>query len=223
MSDPASVKTDKEIKKLEKKINEIYSEAQKDIEKKMQDYNKRFAVKDAILNDKLNKGEITFEDYSRWLDGQIFQGEQWEAKKDQIIGVIQNANGVAKDIVNGNMAGVFAFNGNYAAYQMETGEGINFGFDLYDSATVVNLIKNNPQILPKWKIDEEKDYKWNSKKVNNAITQGIIQGEKLSQITDRLTTGLCAQNENLMKTFARTGMTQAQNAGRYYRHKYHRA
>lgn len=217
MSDIASKKVDKEIQKLEKKIEQVYSEAAKDLDEKLKEYGKKHAIKNDILYKKVESGEIEWDDYSRWLDGQIFQGEQWEAKKNQMINTMNNANNVAIKMVNGSMYGVFADNANYEAYTMEHGFGVNFGFQLYDEATVTNLIKNDPKILPEWKINEKKSYVWNSKKVNNAITQGIIQGEKLDQISKRLTDGLSAQNENLMKTFARTGMTQAQNAGRYQR------
>lgn len=217
MSDTASKKVDKEIAKLQKKIEEVYSEAAKDLDEKLKEYEKKFTIKNSILLKKVDDGEIEWDDYSRWMDGQIFQGEQWEAKKNQMINAMNNANATAVKMVNGNMYGVFADNANYMAFDIESKFGINFGFQLYDEATVTNLIKNDPKILPEWKINEKKSYIWNSKKVNNAITQGIIQGEKLDQISKRLTNGLSAQNENLMKTFARTGMTQAQNAGRYQR------
>jgi SPP1 gp7 family putative phage head morphogenesis protein len=69
-------------------------------------------------------------------------------------------------------------------------------------------------MLPEWKIHERKDYAWNRQKVENAITQGIIQGEGIEQITNRLTDALITTNENRMRTFARTSMTGAQNAGR---------
>ena len=69
-------------------------------------------------------------------------------------------------------------------------------------------------MLPSYKINEDKDYKWNRQKVENAITQGIIQGEDIDKITDRMAEALCSTNENRMRTFARTSMTGAQNAGR---------
>lgn len=214
MADQGAKYTDKELAKVEKKIKEIYSEAQKDIQKKIKDYESKFVTKNKIYLEKLDNGEITYEQYSAWLDGQIFQGEQWEAKRDQIIHVIQNANKEAAKIVNGGSISVFAENANWSSYNMEHTEGVNFGFGLYDAKTVTNLIKNDPQLLPKWKINEPKDYVWNKKKVNNSITQGIIQGERLDQIATRLATGLKANNMNTMLTFARTAMTGAQNAGR---------
>jgi SPP1 gp7 family putative phage head morphogenesis protein len=217
MSDLGTKKTDKEVKKVDKKLQEVYSEAEKDISDKLNTFTSKFKTKDAIHQQELKEGKITQEDYNNWLSGQVFQSEQWTNKKNQICKTMTNTNKTAVKMVNGSMYNVFAFNSNYQAYEIEKGFGVNFGFGLYDTTTVTNLVKNDPQILPKWKIDEKKDYIWNYKKVNNAITQGIIQGESLDQISKRLSTGLCAQNENTMKTFARTGMTQAQNAGRYQR------
>lgn len=217
MSDAGTKKTDKEIKKVEQRLQEVYTEAEKDMQNKLTTFLSKYSAKNQKKLDQLSKGEITQEEYSSWVQGQVFQSQQWTAKHAQIVRAMTNTNKIAVAMVNGGMNGVFAFNSNYQAYEIEKGFGINFGFGLYDTATVVNLIKNDPQILPKWKIDEKKDYIWNEKKLNNAITQGIIQGERLDQISKRISTGLCSQNENLMKTFARTGMTQAQNAGRYQR------
>jgi SPP1 gp7 family putative phage head morphogenesis protein len=217
MSDAGTKKTEKEIKKVEQTLNEVYSEAEKDIQDKLTTFLSKYSTKNQIKLNKLSAGEITQEEYNNWVQGQIFQSQQWTIKHAQICQVMTNTNKIAVNMVNNNMINIFAFNSNYQAYQIEKGFGINFGFGLYDTKTVTNLIKNDPQILPKWKINEKKDYIWNSKKVNNAITQGIIQGESLDKIAKRMSTGLCSQNENLMKTFARTGMTQAQNAGRYQR------
>lgn len=217
MSDAGTKKTDKEIKKLEKALDEVYSEAEKEMRDKLSTFLDKYAVKNQIKLDELSAGKITQEEYNNWVRGQVFQGQQWTSKHAQIVNTMTNTNKIATKIVNGSMYGIFAFNSNYQAYKIEKGFGVNFGFGLYDTASVVNLVRNNPQILPKWKIDKKKDYVWNSKKVNNIITQGIIQGKKLDEIADKLTQDLCAQNKNTMKTFARTGMTQAQNAGRYQR------
>ena len=108
----------------------------------------------------------------------------------------------------------FADNMNYISYNLEKDANLNLGFTIYDLDSVGKLIADDPKILPEWKVDEEKDYKWNYSKVNNAITQGIIQGESIPDITKRLTKVLETQNENKMRTFARTAMTGAQNAGR---------
>lgn len=214
MADEGAKYTDKELEKMEKKIKQIYSEAEKDIQKKMNEFNQAFKAKEAIHLQELKDGKITQADFDAWKRGQVFQGQQWQSKKDQISGILYNANKEAAKILNGGTVDVFAENANWSHYEMEHTQGVNFGFGLYDANTVTNLIKNDPQVLPKWKINEKKDYKWNGKKVDNAITQGIIQGERLDQIADRISTALSANNRNTMLTFARTAMTGAQNAGR---------
>ena len=215
--DLGDAKTKKEIQKLEKNIHEVYKQAEQDIDAKIKDFSNKFEIKNDIHLKQVASGEWTDEQYNNWISGQMFQSNQWQAKKEQIIQTMTDANSIATKMVNGARMNVFAYNANYQAYEIENGLGLDVGFGLYDSNTVVKLLKDNPQILPKWKINEEKDYVWNKKKVNSAITQGIVQGEKISQITDRLTQGLCSQNEKKMRLFARTGVTQAQNAGRYDR------
>lgn len=214
MPDYGAAYTDKEIAKLDKEIQSIYKEAEKDIQKKMDDFNAKYKVKEAKYQQKVASGQMTQEDFDRWKKGQVFQGKQWQAKKDEILNVIHNSNVVATNMINGESIHVFAANANYMSYDLEHSEGVNFGFALYDSNTVTNLIKDNPQILPKWKIDKPKDYTWSQKKLNRSITQGIIQGESLEKIANRLSDKLVSTNQNKMRTFARTAMTGAQNSGR---------
>lgn len=216
MSDSGAAFTDKELAKLEKEITSIYKQASKDIKQKLNEFNSKYAIKEQIHLQELADGKITQEQFDAWKKGQVFQGKQWEAKRDQIQDTIANANSIATNILNGHMTNAFTTNANFMSYQMEHDTGINFGFGIYDSATVANLLKNDPQLLPKWKINEPKDYIWNKKNVRTAVTQGIIQGEKLDQIADRLAKGLSTKNKNKMLTFARTAMTGAQNAGRIY-------
>ena len=213
----ASVLRKEYERELEQSIRETFEEAQRDIEAKLSDFQKNYKIKSKAHIQDVRSGKWTQEQYDRWHAGQMFQSKQWKSKRDQIIDTLTNANSIATKMTNGQRVNLFAFNANYQAYELEHGAGINFGFGLYDSATVSRLIKSDPQILPMWKIDEPKDYVWNSKKVNNAIRQGIIQGEKLDQIAKRLSTGLVSSNKNKMLTFARTGMTEAQNAGRQAR------
>ncbi len=206
--------TDKAILDLEKQIYSLYDEAARDIQLKMDDFTRRYEIKERIYRERLNKGEITKEDYDRWVKGQIFQSKQWKNKKKDIEQILTNANKTAVQMINNQSIHVFSDNANYQSYLLEKKANVNFGFTLYDSSTVTNLIKNNPKVLPEWKINEPKDYVWNGKKVNRQITLGIIEGESLEKISKRLAENLSTQNMNHMRTFARTAMTGAQNSGR---------
>lgn len=217
MADLGATFTDAEIAKTEKELKAVYNKAYKDILQKQKDFNEKYKIKEEKKLKQVASGQMTQEEFDHWKKGQVFQGKQWENKKKQILGTIYKTNDVATGIVNGKTHNVFAFNANYTAYDLEHGAGVNFGFELYDETTVTNLIKNDPQLLPKWKIDQPKDYSWNQKKLNRQINLGIIEGESLDKIANRLSDTLVTQNFNKMRTFARTAMTGAQNSGRQIR------
>lgn len=213
MTDYGTQITNKSIAKLDKKIQSIYSEAADEIQVKMDDFLKKYKVKEAIKSEQLKKGEITKEQYDNWVKGQVFQSEQWKAKKKEILSVLTNSNKIAVQMINAESLHVFSENANYESYKLDLAGKIDFGFSLYNSDAVSRLIKKDPKVLPEWKVNEPKDYVWNSKKVNRQVTQGIIQGESLDKISKRLSSNLSSQDKNHMKTFARTAMTGAQNAG----------
>ena len=217
MADPGTVATDIQVAEIEKELKAVYNKAYKDILQKQKDFQAKHQAKDAIYQKKLADGEITKEQYQAWLKGQVFQGDQWQAKKKQMLDTIYNTNTIATEIINGKMSGVFAGNANYMAYSLEKSVGVSFGFGLYDSATVVNLIKNDPTLLPPKKLDPVKDKAWNNKKINRAIALGIVEGESLDKIATRLADVTSSANFNSMRTMARTAMTGAQNAGREFR------
>lgn len=217
MTDFGAYYTDTEFDNLRRKIHGVYSEAYRDIDSKLKDFNERYKAKEAKHLRELAEGKITQEQYNSWVNGQVFQGQRWQAKKDSIARVLYNANTTAANMVNNQSANVFAQNGNYMGYMLEHGAGVNFGFGLYDENTVKRLLVSDPQLLPEWKIDEKKDYTWNYKGLQNAVLQGTIQGERLDQISNRIARSMAMRNENTAKTFARTAMTGAQNAGRQYR------
>lgn len=215
----ASAHRRKYEQQLERRIRETFEEAQRDIDKKLADFNRRYKIKEQIHLKDVADGKWTQEQFNSWVKGQVFQGEQWRAKKEQIQHTLYNANTIATRMMNDQKTNLFMVNANYQAYLLEHGAGIDFGFGVYDSATVSRLIKSDPTLLPMWKIDQPKDYVWNGKHVTNSIRQGIIQGERLDQIAKRLSDSLISRNMNKMLTFARTGMTEAQNAGRLSRLK----
>lgn len=212
MPDYGARVSDKAIRETERKLRSTYSTAQRELRKKLKSFNDKYKVKDAAKKKQLAEGKISKQDYADWKAGQVFQQKQWKAKVKEAASVMTNSNEQAAKIVNEGRLDVFSENYNFSAFLGEQQLGISF--DVYNTQAVARLIQDDPQILPEWKIDEEKDYEWNEKKVNNIVQQGIIQGEGIPEITKRLCADLATQNENKMRMFARTAMTGAQNAGR---------
>lgn len=220
MADDLGVQyTDAKVAALEKKLNKEYKQAQKDIKKKLDDFTAKSAAKEQVYLQKVKNGTMTQEQFDHWKQGQVFYGENWKAQQESIAKVLADTNTVATNMINGEKADVFAFNGNYTAYQFEHGFGADFGFDLYSEKSVEHLLKDNPQILPKKKLDKSKDVAWNMRNIRSQITQGIIQGESIPKIAERLANVVPDRNKKQMVMHARTAMTAAQNSGRMERFK----
>ncbi len=211
--DLAHRQTDKDLAALERRVRRVYAEAQKDLSRKLEEFTSKYQKRDEVKRKELQDGKITQEQYRAWQRGQIFQGNQWKAKLAQITSTLVNADKVAQQITNGQVAGVFANNANWQAYNLEHSTGVDFGFELYDANTVARLLKKQPNLLPRKKVDVPKDRQWNKTKITQQITQGIIQGEDLSSIAKRLQK-VTDMNRNFALNNARTAMTGAQNAGR---------
>ena len=212
MADYGQRITDGAVSSSARKIRAVYRQAEKELNRKLLSFRKRFAAQQKFMSAALKAGEISKAEYESWMRGQVFRGQRWEAKINQLVRLIHKTNLVANKIIQRFRLFVFGENYNHNAYETEINTGISF--DIYNEDAVEKLLKEDPKMLPEWRIDEEKDYIWNRQKVENAITQGIIQGESVDQIAERLANVLSSTNMSKMRMFARTAMTGAQNAGR---------
>lgn len=216
MIDYGARKTDLAVKRTEWRLSRVYRQAERDIAEKMEAWQKRHAAREKLYRQQLKDGKITQADFDAWMRGQVFQGKQWQARKEQIQAVLLNADKSAAKIVNDGKLGVFVDNANYIGYGLEHDANINTGFMLYDEQTVARLIKSDPQILPKPApgVKKDKAYSYYNKLVNGAITQGIVQGEDIRQIAKRIAKVTGERSYSSAVRNARTAFTGAQNAGR---------
>lgn len=217
MSGPADRYTDKTFSQLESRISKMYREAQKDLRQKLADFTRHHKIKDAEMLRKLKAGEITQAQYQQWITGQVFVGNQWKQKIEQINNSIKNVMQGASNLTHNKSMDVFAENANYTAYQLEKDIGASINFGLYDTSTVSRLVGKDPEILPRRVVNGKKLDAWETKKVSNAISQGIIQGEGIDQIANRIARDTCIAADKSSVMYARTAMTAAQNSGRIER------
>ena len=199
---------------LEKQIRRVYKQAAEEVQKKLDDFISGHKARNAQMLQMVSDGKMSKQDYQRWMRGQVFQGDQWKQKLKDVTDVYVHADEKAREIVGGTSKNVFMEAANYTAYDLEKGMRGAVAFNVYDAKTVERLLKKDPKMLPEWKIDQPKDYKWNEKRVRNAVAQGIIQGESVEEVGDRLTGELATSNATKMDMFARTAINGAQNAGR---------
>lgn len=234
--------TQERIDELEKRIRDSYQEAVDDIRMKMDAFIARFAAKNEELLKRLEAEKITEADYRDWLAGQVFQKKRWQATLDDLTDTLARANELAMQIINDAVPEAFAYNANWAAYNFEKeldgrgydlyvvnrpkgiepedkrgapvgGARVQFGWGLYNVDAVKRLLRDEPNLLPPSRVDIPKDKRWNMGNITRQIMQGIVQGERLEQVAQRLTK-VAEMNIDSARTHARTAMTAAQNAGR---------
>ena len=202
------------LQKLEKKINAQYSkatkEANKKVKAKLKDYNKQLKQ----YGKDLKKGKITQEKYDAWKMSQAYQNKNIQDLADVLAKDASNSSMIATSIINDTTPDVYALNANETMYQIDQNVRIGTSFALYDHRTVENLIAKNPDLYPiTAKVKEGKLKRWNKRKMNEAITQGILQGESIPKISNRVGKVYNMINHASTRT-ARTMVTCAQSLGR---------
>ena len=210
--DQGHIETEKLLVALEKRIEKIYGEASKEMQKKADAYFAQFVQRDKHQQDLLKAGKITEQEYKQWRLTQMGRGERFIALRDDLAKRMTEANKVAVAYINDETPSIYSLNHNYAAYEIEKVSG-NVGFTLYDEQTVKRLIEKEPNLMPKRRVNAPKDLKWNKKKFQAEITAGILQGESIGHIANRVQNLSDANRSGAIRN-ARTAVTGAQNAGR---------
>lgn len=213
MPDFAHKQTDEIIEGLEKKLQKEYSQAYKEVEKKASDYFSKFEKKDKEKLKLVEDGKLTKKEYTKWRKNQMLVGDRWNDLKNNLAQDLTNTNQIAAKMVKNEMYGVFALNGNYTSYTIENGFRNDYGFTLYSRDTVERLIKDEPDLLPLPKVDVKKDLLWNKQQITSHITQGILQGESIPNLSKRLIQTVGNNKASAVRT-ARTAITSAENGGR---------
>ena len=203
---------DYKLAQVTRELKKTYRQAQKELKEKLADFDKRFEKKSAEKKQQLANGEITRAEYKDWLTGQVFIRSQFEQNLRQVCMVMLDCNQQAINIINEGRIDTFAETYNFEAFKAEAATGISF--NVYNTQSVARLILEEPDLLPEWHPERPKDYEWNKSRVNNIVRQGIIQGEGVAEITERLCIGLATSNFSKMRMFARTAIGSAQEAGR---------
>ena len=224
MSNLSDTLTDKELAKIEKRIKRMYGMASNELLKKINAYWRGYTDEDGVWHDgymqryikekkAYEAGEYTKRQWQEWQKAQIGRGKRWETLRDQMTDRMLNANQTAISMVNDKTPGIYSLNHNYSLYQIESVHP-NASFTLVDENTVKRMMEEKNHVT--FRIlshDHKADYVWNQKKITNALTQGILQGEHPSKIAKRFL-NVMGSNQAAAIRNARTAFTSAQNAGR---------
>lgn len=211
--DWAHQETDRLIEELEEVLSGAYAEAEEEINRKLAQYLKAFEAKDEKWQLWVAKGEKTEDEYRAWRTGQLMMQQRWENLRDEIAQDLVHADEIAQAIINGEMPEIYALNHGWETYMIEKQLGMTTGYTLYNADAVRELLKDNPLLLPQRKIAIPEDLRWNKKRIQSVMLQGILQGQSIPELAKCLQTVTDGNWKNAIRN-ARTMATGAQNAGR---------
>lgn len=208
----AHEETDKRLAEMERHLNGIYKRTAKEIEETANAYFKQFKAEDEAKRKLVEAGELDPAEYERWRRTKIFYGKRYTRLKDDIAEQLANVNQTAVAYCNDELPPIYSINYN------EVGNGIksevkDYSFELVDAQTVKELSTKDLTLLPKRKLDIPADLVWNKRKIQAEMLQGLLQGDSIGKIANRLRT-VTDMNLNSSLRNARTMVTGSENKGR---------
>lgn len=215
--DYAHKETDKQLALLEQRISKIYEQAAGELAETVKTYFEQFDKRDAAMLEKLEKSEITEQQYKQWRLAQIGRGERFKALRDKVATRYTDANATAVAYVNDATPGIYSLNRNYEAYKIEQVSD-KADFTLWDEQTVKRLIVEQPDLMPyyppKRALQRGIDLKYGKQQITASVTSSILQGKGIGKIADDLQSRMHDMSRASAIRTARTAITAAQNAGR---------
>ncbi len=209
--------TERKVEQMAARLAEIYRAAADALDEEARAYFERFGIQDERMREKLADGKITEAEYQAWRQNKLLYGKRFERFREQFTARLANVNEDALAYINGEMPEVYVSNyndfGRVAVDSVNGPLGMGMTFELVDEDAVRLLATENPALLPKKKLDIDRDKRWNRKKMQAEILQGILLGEDIPTIAARLRK-VTDMNEASAVRNARTMVTSAQNRGR---------
>ena len=220
MADKAHVLTDEKLEEMEKRLSAIYSRAEKEIGERWKEYlvesqAEIYELQKAYELAKKGGDAKEIRKAGKKLASakreRTLMDKRFKALTETTAAQLANVNKTALAYVNGQLPEVYSI--NYNALEPSVGGVGGYSFALVDADAVKNLATTDKSLLPYKQLDEKKDIRWNVKKMNAEVLQGILQGEPMDKIAGRLSK-VTEMNENAAIRNARTMVTGAENKGR---------
>lgn len=221
--DKAHSETDKMLEQMERELTTIYSNAHANVQKEWLEYMESASDELADLQEAYDKAKKAGDMEAQRKLGRELRAmkKEYTVQNDRYKQVVERTalalaivNGIAVAYINGQLPPVYALNYNYFASGFSK-KAISLGtsFSLIDANTVKYLATTDKSLLPQYKLNVNKDVRWNTKRLNSEVLQGILQGESIPKIAKRLER-VENMNKNASFRTARTMVTSAENKGR---------
>ena len=209
---------DEQLIDLEARLTSMYETAAKEMKSDLDKFMSKYEAKDEENKAKVASGEMSQKEYQNWKDRQIFRSDAMKAKIEDLTTRAVNADKQAMAMVNDQLPETYATSYNFGGFRGETYANAA-GFD-YTQFTIINqeavkeLMTKDPDLIP-WKTDPDlaEDKKWNRQHIQEAVRQGIVKGDSMDKIADRLLPVVNMDKNAAIRT-ARTAVNGIENKGR---------
>lgn len=221
MVDKAHAATDRELVRMERHLSAIYNRASKELgetwKKNLEEAAKKLeplqkAYEEAKASGDKDLIKKTGMDLAARKREMSVLDQHYKNLTEQLAQEITHVNETAIAYVNGQLPKIYSLNYNSVSKDL-SGQVKGVSFELVDAHTVKNLATTDKTLLPYKKVDGKKDVRWNTQRVNAEVLQGILQGESMDKVAERLAK-VEDMNEKSAIRNARTSVTSAENKGR---------
>jgi uncharacterized protein with gpF-like domain len=216
--------TDKELAKLEARLERHYTKAAAELTHTANKYFATFKTRYIKEKKAFEDGKYTQAEFNAWYYSQVARGKRWQSLRDQMAERMTQANKIAQGYINNILPRIYCTASNLTAKDAQyaaAAENITgIRFDLVDERTVKRLMAGSREVRPykRVEINIPKDVRWNRAKIQDAVLQGILQGDSIDNIAERLQI-VTAMNRGQAVCNARTVVTGARSAGKQDRYE----
>ena len=214
--------TDGKLEEMEKRLRGIYSRASKEVGEAWKAYmteanaaieklGEAYGAAKASGNaDAIRAAGIAV---SKAKQERTVLNDRYQRLTENLAESISKVNQTAAAYINGELPQIYAVNYNEVARYANGAMRGRVSFDLVDAGTIKRLSAVEENLLPYKVVNRKRDVRWNVAKINAEVTQGILQGESIPNISKRLSAVLDMNKTSAIRN-ARTTVTCAENKGR---------
>lgn len=208
---------DEELELLEERLTALYVNAANDIKAEFTDFMAEYRKQYEIKRMQVEAGTLSAEEFAAWNRTQLLNQTRYTKAVESMTNMLVNTDVAAMATINSGLPVVIAQSYDYiTALGALAAEGTGMTmetFQIYNAETIQELIRNNPTMMPHPTVDIPEDKRWNQSRINRELTQGIVKGESIPKIAERLEK-VTTMDKNSAIRNARTAMTAAENMGR---------
>ena len=214
--------TDRKLEEMEKHLRGIYSRAEKEVGEAWTAYMKAADAEVSRLGEAYGAAKASGDAaaireagiaVSKAKQERTILNARYQRLTKEMAESITNVNQTAAAYINGQLPQIYAVNYNSVAKYANGAMRGRVSFDLVDAGTIRRLSMQEENLLPYKYVNRKKDVRWNVAKINSEVTQGILQGESIPNISKRLSNVLDMNHTSAVRN-ARTTVTCAENKGR---------